>query len=436
MQLPFELKVALRYLQARRKAGISLTSFLTVAGVMLGVAALVVVTSVWNGFEAEFLSKLLGINAHTVVLRRFDVFRNHRELSEALEKRPRIEAVQPFVYSEVILQSPRGVQGVAIKGIDPRRAFDLPLRDYVARTGASPEEVFDALQPADTSTLAPAMLLGKDLKDILHIEVGDQVTVVSPYGGDAGSARSTPYRVAGFFHSGMFEFDSRMVFVGLRNAQIFFELYDTVTGLEIWTEDATESRRIVLEAILALNPDDPLRYDVKDWSVTNRGVFGAVNQQKTLITLVLGIIVVVAAFNIMATLILLILDKRREIAVLKSLGATDRSILTIFVIDGQLVGLVGCSLGIVLGLLLCSGLGRYGLQLDPRIYYVENLPVVINPAEVAVVVAGAMVASTLATLFPAMTAARMTPADGLTRREYQGGFSDLFRRLFRRSPRA
>jgi lipoprotein-releasing system permease protein len=161
-------------------------------------------------------------------------------------------------------------------------------------------------------------------------------------------------------------------------------------------------------------------YDVKDWSVTNRGVFGAVNQQKTLITLVLGIIVIVAAFNIMATLILLILDKRREIALLKSIGASDRSILAIFVIDGQLVGMAGCALGIGLGLVLCKGLGRYGLQLDPRIYYLENLPVVVSPWEVFVVVAGAMLASTVATLFPAWTAARMNPAEGLARQKFEG----------------
>ncbi len=420
MNLPFELRVALRYLQARRKAGISLTSFLTVAGVMLGVAALVVVTSVWNGFEAEFLAKLLGVNAHSVVLRRFDVFRNHAPIAEALQKRSDVVAVQPFVYSEVIVQSARGVQGVAIKGVDPEQARDLPVRGYVARTGAEPDLVFDALDRSHTSTVPPGMILGKDLKDMLHVDVGDTVSVVSPYGGEEGRARNRPFRVAGFFHSGMFEFDSRMVFVGLGPAQDFFDFHDTITGLEIWTVDATRSKQIVERAVQELSPEDPLVYDVKDWSVTNRGVFGAVNQQKTLITLVLGIIVIVAAFNIMATLILLILDKRREIALLKSIGASDRSILAIFVIDGQLVGMAGCVMGIGLGLVLCKGLGRYGLQLDPRIYYLENLPVVVSPWEVFVVVAGAMLASTVATLFPAWTAARMNPAEGLARQKFEG----------------
>jgi len=408
--------VALRYLRARRKAGISLTSGLTVAGVTLGVAALVVVTSVWNGFESAFLDKLLGINAHAVVLRRGDIFRDHVETAKALAADPRITTVSPFVYSEVIVQSPRGVQGVVIKGIDPDAARELPLAGYLDADPEVAMQTLSRLPVTETSTAGPGILLGKDLREVLHVEPGDTVTIISPYGGRDGEARTANFRVAGIFHSGMFEFDSRMVFIDLREAQTFFRLYKTVTGLEVWTDDPVESREIIESAARQLEPNDPLAFEVKDWSVTNRGVFGAVNQQKTLITLVLFIIVVVAAFNIMATLILLILEKGREIAILKSLGATNRSILAIFVLDGQLVGLVGCLLGVAVGLAACATLGRYGLQLDPRVYYLENLPVVVNPGEVVAIVAGAMALSTLATAFPAMTAALMKPVDGLTRR--------------------
>jgi len=414
--VPFEVLVALRYLRARRKAGISLTSFLTVAGVMLGVAALTVVTSVWNGFESAFLDKLLGINAHAVVLRRNDIFRDYDQVAKALSDRPGIEHVTPFVYSEVIVQSPRGVQGVAIKGIDPEKATQLQLATYVDPEPARAAEVLSRLPVAETATKSPGMLIGRDLKEVLHVGVGDAVTIISPYGGRDGEARTAQFRVAGVFHSGMFEFDSRMVFIDLEEAQEFFKLYRTVTGLEVWTTDPLESLELVRTGVSALEPDDPIAFEVKDWSITNRGVFGAVNQQKTLITLVLFIIVIVAAFNIMATLILLILEKGREIAILKSLGAPRRSILAIFVIDGQLVGLVGCVLGLALGLSACAILGRYGLKLDPRVYYLENLPVVVNAWEVVAIVAGAMGLSTLATAFPALTAARMKPVDGLTQR--------------------
>lgn len=415
--MPFELKVALRYLRAKRKAGVSVTGVLTVAGVALGVWALTVVTSVWNGFEAEFLDKLLGVNAHAIVLKRHDVFRDHREVTKALLERPRIRDAAPFVYSEVIVQSPRGVQGVAIKGIDPSAAMRLPLAKYV---GESARSVFDTLEARSSTSAAPrsipGILIGTDLQKILHVDPGDTISIISPYGGRDGEARTGTFEVLGIFHSGMFEFDSRMVFVALREAQTFFRLYDTVTGLEVWTDDPMESYETLTGVMQALEPDDPFAYEVKDWSRTNAGVFGAVRSQKALISIVLFFIVIVAAFNIMATLILLILEKGREIAVLKSLGATGRSVLLVFVIDGQLVGLIGCAVGIGLGLITCGVLEQYGLRLDPRVYYLEKLPIVVDTFEIAVVAVGAMLLSTLATLFPALRAASTSPVDGLTRR--------------------
>ena len=418
MQLPFEIAIALRYMRSGRKAGVSLPTFLTVTGVMVGVAALTVVTSVWNGFEAEFLEKLLGINAHAIVLKRHDVFRNHREVAKKLLEDPQIAHAAPFVYSEVIAQSQTGVQGVAIKGIDPRVSASTPLSRYI------PKEGFEKLM-ADSSTIAeqrpkyPAILIGKELAESLRVKVDDAITIISPYGGSDGEAQTIDFRIAAVFESGMFEFDSRMVFIDLREAQDFFRLYKTVTGLEVWTKNALNSYDIMMGATARLDPKDPRAFDVKDWSRTNQGLFGAVRSQKVLISIVLFIIVLVAAFNIMATLILLILEKGREIAILKSLGATDRSILTIFILDGQIVGLIGCGLGIGVGLTLCAVLQQYGLKLDPRVYYLNNLPMVVRPIEIAIVVGGAMVLATIATLLPALIAARMKPVDGLSRGRIQ-----------------
>ncbi len=403
-------------MRAGRKAGVSLPTFLTVTGVMVGVAALTVVTSVWNGFEAEFLEKLLGINAHAIVLKRHDVFRNHREVAKKLLQDPDIEHAAPFVYSEVIAQSPSGVQGVAIKGIDPKVSATSPLARYLPKIG------FEKLM-ADSSTVAskrprvPSILIGKELQESLHVGVGDAITIISPYGGSDGDAQTVDFRIAAVFESGMYEFDSRMVFIDLREAQDFFRLYKTVTGLEIWTKNPLTSYDVTMAATERLDPKDPRAYDVKDWSRTNQGLFGAVRSQKLLISIVLFIIVVVAAFNIMATLILLILEKGREIAILKSLGATNRSILTIFILDGQIVGLIGCGLGVAVGLTLCAVLQQYGLKLDPRVYYLDNLPIVVRPIELVIVVAGAMLLATIATLFPALKAALMRPVDGLTQRQ-------------------
>lgn len=413
----FEWMVALRYLAAKKKAGVSITGILTVLGVGKGVWALTVVTSVWNGFEAEFLDKLLGINAHALILKHHDVFREHRDIAAELKKDPRVTHAEPFVYSEVIAQSPHGVQGVAIKGIDPSAMADLPLARYIGDTHA---EVLETLETRSSSSAEsgeiPGILIGTALQETLRVKAGETLSVISPYGGSDGEARTATFEVVGVFHSGMFEFDSRMVFIALPEAQRFFRLYDTVTGLEVWTQDPMQSHDVLTEVVMALEPDDPFAFEVKDWSRTNAGIFGAVRSQKALISIVLFFIVVVAAFNIMATLILLILEKGREIAVLKSLGATHRSILTVFVIDGQLVGAIGCAAGIGFGLLTCAVLQQYGLRLDPRVYYLERLPIVVEPLEVTLVAIGAMFLATAATVFPALQAASASPVDGLTRR--------------------
>jgi lipoprotein-releasing system permease protein len=414
MQLPFEVKVALRYVRSKRKAAVSLITVITIGGVAMGVSALTVVTSVWNGFEAEFLDKLLGINAHAVILRSHDIFRNHRTVAAELRKSAGVTEAAPFVYSEVIAQSETGVQGVAIKGIDPAIARNTPFAKYV------PASAFEALAAA-SSTVSherrlPGIILGNDLAETLRTTRGKAVTIISPYGGREGEPRTQVFEVVGIFHSGMYEFDSRMVFIELGEAQRFFRLYETVTGLEVWSTDPMKSWETINEATRKLDPTDPLAYEVRDWSRTNRGLFGAVKSQKALITIVLAFIILVAAFNIMATLILLILEKGREIAILKSLGASNKSILTIFVLDGQIVGVIGCLLGLVLGLTTCAVLQQYGLKLDPRVYYLEHLPIVVRPIEVLLVALGAMTAATLATLFPAWKAAKLPPVEGLTQR--------------------
>ena len=416
--LPFEAKIALRYLRGRKTVGISLTSVLAVLGVSVGVAALIVVTSVWNGFESEFLKKLLSINAHAVLLKNHDLFRNHEMIREKLLKQPGISNVTPFIYSEVIAQSGRGVQGVALKGIDPLLAKTTPLRTYVGEATLN-------MMASRTSSRAyalrrqkskPGILIGHALAKALKSEEGDPITLISPYGGPEGSARTQSFEVLGVFHSGMQEFDARMVFIDLYTAQRFFRLYRAVTALDVWSVDPFRSKDIVQKAALGIGEKDPYAFEVRDWSYTNHGLFSAVRQQKGLISLVLFIIVLVASFNIMATLILLILEKEREIAVLKSLGASNRSVLSIFFLDGQLVGLIGCTIGLMLGLLLCAVLEEYGLKLDPRVYYLEHLPIVIRPLEVAVILLFSFVPTTLATLLPAFKAASLQPVEGLTRR--------------------
>lgn len=416
LDMRFELLVALRYLAAKRKAGVSATGFLTVAGVALGVSALTIVTSVWNGFEAEFLDKALGVNAHSTVLRRGEVFRDHRSVSEKLQGEEGIELVAAFTYQEVILQGPNGAQGVVIKGIDPEQASMLPIARYVDEM-ASTFDTLDMQGPASPSSDGAAgIILGDALLEKLRVKEGQFVSMISPYGGSGGEATTGTFQVVGRFHSGMYEFDARLAIISLAEAQRFFRLHGAVTGVEVWTDEPMTSYITTRLALERLYPNDPLAFDIRDWSVSNAGIFGAVRSQKSLISLFLFFIVIVAAFNILATLMLLILEKSREIAVLKSMGSSRASILTIFVIDGQLVGVIGCVAGILIGLAACALLQQYGLRLDPRVYYLEQLPIVVRPAEIAVVAAGAMVLSTLATVFPALRAANTSTIEGLTQR--------------------
>ena len=358
MWYPFEFQIALRYLKARRKAGVSITGLLTILGIAFGVWALTVVTSVFNGFQAEFLEKLLGINSHVVVLRPHSIgFFDYPEVTKALEENPDVLHASPFIYSEVITQSPSGVQGVAVKGIDATINQKLPLAKYL---GDNAPSILSRL--GDENAALPGILIGRTLKDSLHVNVGDTVTIISPYGGKGNSTKTATFEIVGIFHSGMHDFDSKMTFISLPTAQIFFHMPKAVTGIEVWTHNPLTSRNTVPPTIQALAPNDPYSFQVRDWSITNRGLFGAFQLQKTLISLVLFFIVIVAAFNIMATLILLILEKGKEIAILKSLGANPRSILSIFIIDGQIVGLMGCLLGIGLGLITCAILEQYGLK--------------------------------------------------------------------------
>ena len=346
MALPFEVTVALRYIRSKRRGPVSLITMITVGGVAVGVCALTVVTSVWNGFEAEFLDKLLGINAHAVVLRNGDVFRDYDEISEKIRKQPGIAFVQPFVYSEVIAQSAKGVMGVAIKGIDPALAQQTALGKYIdesvfAELAKDRDHRSDPFAEESEDGHVPGIFIGKELRESLHAEVGEIITIISPYGGNSGTPRTKKFQIKSVFHSGMYEFDARMVFVELGEAQAYFRLFRTVTGLEVWGTDPMQSRVSVTTAVASIDPENPLGYEVRDWTRTNRGLFGAVRSQKALISLVLFAIIIVASFNIISTLILLILEKGREIAVLKALGCTNRSILTIFILDGQLIGLAG-----------------------------------------------------------------------------------------------
>jgi lipoprotein-releasing system permease protein len=259
----------------------------------------------------------------------------------------------------------------------------------------------------------PGLVVGRELARALRVFVGDQVNVVSPFGdlGPAGpQPKSRPFRVAAIFYSGMYEYDSKFAYMDLEEAQRFFGTGDAITGLELKVQDVDQARAVMGRIVFELG-GWPFR--AKDWGELNRSLFSALQMEKVVMAVILGFIVLVASFIIVATLIMLVLEKTREIAVLKSMGAGVPSVMKVFVAEGVIIGAVGTAFGLILGYGTCLLVDRVGIPLDPEVYYISNLPVLIDPAQFAGVALTALVLSFLATIYPATKAARLRPVDGL-----------------------
>ncbi|HEX9188760.1 MAG TPA: ABC transporter permease, partial [Vicinamibacteria bacterium] len=266
--------------------------------------------------------------------------------------------------------------------------------------------------PARKGRPVPGIVIGRELARALRVFVGDQVNVVSPFGdlGPAGpQPKSRPFRVAAIFYSGMYEYDSKFAYIDLEEGQRFFGT-TTVTGLELKVDDVDAARAIMSRVVYALGG---WPYRAKDWGELNRSLFSALQMEKVVMAVILGFIVLVASFIIVATLIMLVLEKTKEIAVLKSMGAGVPSLMKIFVAEGVVIGAVGTVFGLILGLGTCLLIDRVGIPLDPEVYYINNLPVLIEPAQFALVTLAALALSYLATIYPATKAARLRPVDGL-----------------------
>lgn len=504
----FPLGLSIRYIRSRKRAFVSVGTLFAILGVLLGVAALTTVVSVTGGFFKEFQDKVLGVNAHVLVLKYSSDFREYRDVIKVAEKVPGVKGVAPFFINPMMVTHGRyTATGVLLKGIDPDRVgqvLDLPkhivegnldgLRvkgtkpptrrndpfsdgvtlgvtndkggttiigtgsaeselavektDPLAAEhsikprgkgasgkalpegGVEPEGGYQSVLPDDDELPAdiwsdpcrspdkvatmPGVAVGKTLRENLHLGLGDCMQVTFPTvgfsysGGVIRAPVAKQFRVVAVFDAGFDQYDSKLIYTDLYQAQSFNDSGDSVTGIEMKIADIDKSKRIAAEIERRL---DNGIYHTMDWEELNHGLFTALRIQQILISLVLALIIIVAAFTVIATLIMVVLEKKREIAVLKAMGSTDFSLLRVFLYQGAFIGIVGTVFGLGLGWFTCGALRRYEFPLDPGVYFISKLPVRMQPSEFAMVGAFALLVCLVATVWPALYASRLRPAE-------------------------
>jgi lipoprotein-releasing system permease protein len=526
----YELFIALTFLRLRgrshggkRFSPSAVVTLIAVLAVVIGVMALTVVLSVMSGFELDLKRKILGTNAHEVVLKYGNDFREYPEVMKKVEGVSGVLGATPFTLNEVMISSESNLSGVVLKGIDPATVgrvtdlgknvkegdlswlsnpelippppsdeegsglserLDKVLAEDDALNGVKTKDAHGplpkgltkdsvgtphpALSPAgereksvgpppvgergasakpvagdtgasakpvagDTGAFAkpvagergrsagkppgnvlPGIVLGRELARSLRIYVGDKVNVVSPLSNELGPSgpipKSRPFRVAAIFYSGMYEYDSKFAYLALPEAQKYFGTDGAITGLELKVDDLDATKRISRDILFAL---DGYPFHTKDWGEMNRNLFAALAMEKLVMAIILGFASLPVGFLILAILMFLAFEKSKEIAVLKSMGARDQSVMKVFVFEGLVIGGLGAVLGLGLGLLICLFIATGGIRLDPSVYYIDSLPVRIEAWQFGVVAGAALLLSYLATIYPAVAASRLPPVEGL-----------------------
>ncbi len=528
----YALDVGLRYLRSKKRASISVISIIAISGVALGVAALLSVMSITSGFQREFRDKVLGVNAHVLVLKYGLNFDEYRDVIKRAEKIPEVAGAAPFIINEMMLAKGDRLSGVLVKGVDPvlmPKVLDLPgqlvqgsltglrlpgaapptrpenlehqvtkdedadLDAYLAKlaaadggthalavapeaaaadggvavaavataTGAdagtrksaeralpqvavpTPEAMEAALAAQELAALPsdeaeahliddttpkipegaddevlPGIVVGVTLAQDLEVKVGDRVKIISPLTGidttvvraEAPIPKSRDFRVIGIFKAGFQEYDSKLAYVDLYEAQGFQDQGDTVVGVEMSLHDIDKASAVALRLERELGGGP---FHTMDWKELNHNLFTALEVQKVMLSLVIATIIFVAAFNVVATLIMIVLEKRREIAILKAMGAKDSAILQIFMVQGAAIGLVGTGIGLVIGGVVCGYLNYFRFPLDPKVYLIDHLPIRTSPSEFVATLLISFGICVTATLIPSFWAARLLPADGI-----------------------
>jgi lipoprotein-releasing system permease protein len=411
--MSYELFIGLRYLKAKRKQTfVSLITFISIAGVMVGVTALIVVIAVMNGFKEDLRDKILGVTSHVVISRFDGNISKYQEVRAKVEEVSGVNAATPFIYTQVLISSRKAISGAVLRGIEPKTASKVINLPKNLRAGSLEE--LEAEKKPEGMRSTPGIILGNELARNIGASRGEPVTVISPLGRLTPLGRvprSQTFRVAGIFDSGMYEYDSTIAYVSLWAAQRFLGIGDRVTGIEVRVDEIYEADRVAEAIGRAL---DGYPYWSRDWMRMNKNLFSALKLEKIVMFIILTLIILVAAFNIVGTLIMVVIEKTRDIAILKSMGATRSSIMKIFMIEGAVIGLVGTLLGLLGGYTLCKLLATYKfIELPSDVYYISTLPVQMNPLDVALIALAAIVITLAASVYPAWQASRFDPAEAI-----------------------
>jgi len=388
----YEFWISFRYLiSKRREKFISIISFISVAGVALGVTALIVVLAVMSGFDNDLREKIIGTNSH-IIIERDGGIGDYNTLVDSVNKMPHVVASSPFINGQALIRKNDEALGVILRGIDPERERHVTNIEKYIKEGT----LFFG---------EDSVLIGRELAWRMNFKVGDSISLIS-----AASPKPKAFTVGGIFHSGMFDYDMNLVFTGIEEAQAFYGVEGLAGGIGVRVDDVFKADTIKKTMQHKLG----FGYWVRSWSDLNKSLFSALKLEKITMFIILTLIVIVACFNIVSTLIMMVMEKTRDIGILKSIGVKNSSIRNIFMLNGFFIGFLGTALGAAGGWLLCHLLKTYQFIKLPRdIYYIDRLPVKIDIMDSAVVVVAAVIISLVATLYPAWQASRMQPVEAL-----------------------
>jgi lipoprotein-releasing system permease protein len=444
--------VAARHVRASKSGFLTVISVLSIAGVMVSSFALCIVVSIMGGFGADLKRKILGNNAHMKIeMPNAGGFEHWLSLLDEVRLQQGVRAATPVVSGEAMASSSSNTAGVLVRGVDPvtiGTVIDLVQNIEIGKFEYLENTKVLANLPADTpigiaadgsvylkgpnlrpffSTKLdkevedavvlpdeyPGIIIGRELAKTLHVYVGDEVTLISPLG-DLGPMgvlpRSRRFRVAAIFYSGMYEYDASHAYMKLDVAQEFLDLKQNISAIEIKLENAERVDAIRPKLLSAIQGPNLV---VRDWQESNKNLFSALKLEKIATFIILSIAIAVASFCIICTLLLMVTEKSKEIAILKAVGSSDGAIMRIFMTEGVMIGAIGTVFGVVTGLALTLGLLWFGVRLDPDVYYVDRLPINVDPVDYMFVALAALAITTLATIYPAVAASRLRPVDGI-----------------------